>query len=92
MNADLFVQFQDHAACAVVRREFQPLLIQKGWHEIRPGVWASPRSDDPDDAFTRLTMSIMPRGVRKPGAAQPCKKLPVFQRRLDLGDDVWALA
>jgi hypothetical protein len=37
-------------------------------------------------------MSIMPRGVRKTGAAQPCKKLPVFQRRLDLGDDVWALA
>src|SRR3954452_9613060 len=92
MYADLFVQIPNYTTCGVYSREFRPLLIQKGWHEIEPGVWVTPVPDDPDIAFIRLTMSITPRGGNRIDSSDiaPREELPIFQRRLDLGEDVWA--
>jgi len=93
MNADLLVELPGHGPCFVARHEFIPLLREKGWHEVSPGVWEAPTGNEPDAAFADLSRSLTPRRGRVLGEGErdPRINLPTFRRHHSRGVAVWAL-
>jgi hypothetical protein len=93
MKADLLVELPGYRPCPVSKVEFIPMLRAKGWHQISPGVWASPKGNEPEAAFADVSRSLTPRrGERSGGEGGDSRPdLPVFRRHHRRGIGVWVL-